>query len=389
MIGRLLDRYHRSHADASRSAAGEPPSPRHGSACIELRNVSKQYGDTAGLKLASIAFEPERLTVVLGPSGCGKTTLLRVLAGLEVPDAGQVLFDGEDVARVPPQNRDVAMVFQDHALYPHRSVRGNIEYPLRRRGVRGNKLNEAVERIASRLGILPILQRRPNNLSGGEAQRVALARALVRQPRCFLLDEPLSNLDVQIRAIARAEIKELQRELGVTSVYVTHDQDDVWELADRVAIMRDGRILQQGSPAELLQTPIHVFVAGFFGSPPMNIVRLSQTTVCSLDQGSMLNSYKCAFEPGTTIEVGVSPWTIRFAPSEGVQEPDWCLSATVTHAFTVPGRQVVRLSTPLGELVACAPDDQWRSEWKNCVFIPRAALHFFDGDTGVRLSAQE
>lgn len=383
MMGRLFDMLNQSKVDSSRSVVGEPPPPRHDPACIELRNVSKQYGNTAALKLASITFEPERLTVVLGPSGCGKTTLLRVLAGLEVPDSGEVLFNGKDVAQVPPQNRDVAMVFQDHALYPHRTVRGNIEYPLRRRGVRGIQLKEAVERIASRLEIIPVLDRWPNNLSGGEAQRVALARALVRQPRCFLLDEPLSNLDVQIRSIARAEIRELQRELGVTSVYVTHDQDDVWELADYVAIMRDGCIIQVGPPTELLEIPNHVFVASFFGSPPMNTFPVGQAAVNSLNQGIMMAPSD--FDGDSVFQVAVSPWALR--PKCDISaEHGWRLPAKLNYAFNAPGRHEVRLSTPLGELVACAADDRWRGDFNHCVYLPSFALHFFDPRTGLRVT---
>jgi multiple sugar transport system ATP-binding protein len=210
--------------------------------------------------------------VLLGPSGCGKTTLLRTIAGLETPTAGDVLIDGNVVTALPPRARNVAMVFQSYALYPHKTVRANIAFPLKAAGVPAEDRRRQAEDAAATLQLTPLLDRRPRQLSGGERQRVALARALVRDPQVFLLDEPLSNLDAKLRASARDELKRFQQELGTTTVYVTHDQVEAMGLGDRVAVLCAGRVRQIGPPAEVYDHPADTFVATFLGSPPMNLV---------------------------------------------------------------------------------------------------------------------
>ncbi len=256
---------------------------------IELRNLSRHYGATRVLDGVSLTLEPGRFTALLGPSGCGKSTLLRLVAGLDRPSTGQILFDGRDVAQESPSERNVAMVFQAYALYPHLTVAQNIALPLamRRLGRLGRSplgaLSPAVRRtratlardvraVAELLEIVPLLARKPAQLSGGQQQRVALARALVRDPSVFLLDEPLSNLDARLRIQMRAELVALHRRTGHTFLYVTHDQAEAMAMAERIAVMLDGRIAQVGSPRALYERPATCDVAGFIGAHPINLI---------------------------------------------------------------------------------------------------------------------
>ncbi len=239
---------------------------------IEFRAVEKRFDGVAALQAFDLEVPDGAFLVVLGPSGCGKTTALRVLAGLELPTDGSVLIGNRDVTRVQPRDRDVAMVFQSYALYPHMSVADNIAYPLRIRNVEKSERRRIVERVADSLEVGHLLDRRPRQLSGGQRQRVALARAIVREPQAFLMDEPLSNLDAQLRASMRGEIKRLQKQLGTTTLYVTHDQVEATTMADLVAVLRDGFLQQLGTPGEIYDRPANHFVAAFVGNPPMNLL---------------------------------------------------------------------------------------------------------------------
>ena len=243
-----------------------------GPGSIRLDGVVKQHGTTTVLHGVDLAIEPGEFFVLLGPSGSGKTTTLRILAGLESVSAGRVLMDGDDVTRQEPGARDVAMVFQSYALYPHMTVAQNIGFPLKMVRTARHDIERAVSAAAIKVGIGHLLQRTPGQLSGGQQQRCALARAIVRQPRLFLLDEPLSNLDAKLRLETRLELHRLQRSLGVTTVYVTHDQEEAMTLADRIAVFIDGRIVQVGTPREVYARPRTITVAGFIGTPPMNLI---------------------------------------------------------------------------------------------------------------------
>src|SRR5437588_1688394 len=241
-------------------------------AVVETRKITKRFeGHTAVDQIDLLAREGE-LLVLLGPSGCGKTTLLRMLAGLEVPTAGDVVISGRVVTDLAPRTRNVAMVFQSYALYPHLSVFNNIAFPLRAVGMRRSQVEQSVRQAAAMFGIERLLERKPRQLSGGERQRVALARAVVREPVVFLLDEPLSNLDAKLRAAARDELQRFQRRLGTTTVYVTHDQTEAMGLGDRIAVLDQGRVRQLGTPLQVYGDPADTFVATFLGSPPMNLV---------------------------------------------------------------------------------------------------------------------
>jgi multiple sugar transport system ATP-binding protein len=240
---------------------------------LELDRVTKRFGrDAVALREVSLAVEDGELLAVVGPSGCGKSTLLSIVAGLEAPSAGEVRIDGRTVTALSPRERDVAMVFQSYALYPHMSVRRNLAFPLEVARAGRREIAERVAEVSALLGLDALLERRPGELSGGQRQRVALGRALVRRPKLFLLDEPLSNLDAALRISVRAELKKLHQRLGATFVYVTHDQAEAMTLADRIAVLRDGAVEQVGTPREIYGSPATAFVAGFVGTPPVNLV---------------------------------------------------------------------------------------------------------------------
>ena len=251
-------------------------------ASVEIRNAVKFYGSVQALHSVNLAIEDGEFIVLVGPSGCGKTTLLRMIAGLEVISRGDILISEEIVNDLKPKDRDVAMVFQNYALYPHKTVRQNIAFALRMRKVAKDEIGPRVEEAAAVLNLEAYLDRYPRQLSGGQRQRVAMGRALVRRPQLFLFDEPLSNLDAKLRIQMRTEIKALQKQVGTTSIYVTHDQVEAMTLADRVVVMNDGRVEQIGAPMELFEKPANQFVASFIGSPPMNLF----SGTINVDEGS-------------------------------------------------------------------------------------------------------
>ncbi|MDJ0639889.1 MAG: sn-glycerol-3-phosphate ABC transporter ATP-binding protein UgpC [Paracoccaceae bacterium] len=239
---------------------------------IKLNNLTKRWGDFVGVDDQSLHIKDREFLVLLGPSGCGKTTTMRMIAGLEDPTAGEIWIGDRMVNDDLPKDRDVAMVFQNYGLYPHMTIFENIAYPLRVRGVDKSEVKPRVEKAAEQVELTQFLDRKPKALSGGQRQRVALARAIVRTPKVFLMDEPLSNLDAKLRVTMRAELKHLSRELQITTVYVTHDQIEAMTLADRVAVMKHGVIQQLGTPDEIYNDPANLFVAGFIGSPAMNLI---------------------------------------------------------------------------------------------------------------------
>jgi len=249
---------------------------------VEIRNVTKLFGEVRAVDNVNLRTEEGEFLVLLGPSGCGKTTLLRMIAGIEPPTSGDIIINEQTVTHLPPRVRNIAMVFQSYALYPHMTVFKNIAFPLRTRGMGKAAIKDKVEWAAGMFGISRLLDRKPRELSGGERQRVALARAIVREPSVFLLDEPLSNLDAILRASAREELRQFQKRLGVTTVYVTHDQVEAMGLGDRIVVMNKGRVCQVGTPSEIYQWPADTFVATFVGSPPMNLI----------EQGDLLTGFR-------------------------------------------------------------------------------------------------
>ena len=240
---------------------------------VEYRSVTKRYpNDVVALKEFDLLVADGEFVILVGPSGCGKSTALRLLAGLDKPTSGEILVGGEPVTRQGPGERDIAMVFQNYALYPHMSVYKNLAYGLRQRKTPKHEIDRRVQEIGGILGITELLDRKPAQLSGGQRQRVAMGRALVREPQAFLLDEPLSNLDAKLRGQVRAELKRIHHRLGITSIYVTHDQVEAMTLGDRICVMSQGEVQQLGSPQEVYEHPANMFVAGFMGSPAMNLV---------------------------------------------------------------------------------------------------------------------
>jgi ABC-type sugar transport system ATPase subunit len=245
---------------------------------IQIRNVEKRFGALTVVNGVSVDIAEGEFFVMLGESGCGKTTTLRMVAGLELPTSGSIHINGKDVTLAEPRHRDIAMAFQDYGLYPNMTVFDNIAFPLKIRKVPHAERRRKVEETAGKLGIADYLGRKPFQLSGGQRQRVSLARALVRNPKVFLMDEPLSNLDAKLRAVMRTEIKKLVSELGITTIYVTHDQIEAMSMADRIAVMRKGDMVQVGSPLEIYDRPVTRFVADFMGSPPMNLFPATMKT---------------------------------------------------------------------------------------------------------------
>jgi len=242
-------------------------------ASLNLKSITKRFGKISALSRVDLQVDDGEFCVILGPSGCGKSTLLSIIAGLISQDEGAVLLDNEPVDRLAPRERDVAMVFQNYALYPHMTVAQNLGFGLRMRRVPKTVIYTQVLRTAQLLGIEDLLERKPGELSGGQQQRVAMGRALVRRPRLFLLDEPLSNLDARLRTNVRLELKRLHRQLGVTIIYVTHDQVEAMTLGEKVVVMRDGKVHQVGPPEIIYSQPVDTFVATFIGSPEMNLYR--------------------------------------------------------------------------------------------------------------------
>ena len=280
---------------------------------VRFESIVKMHGDFAALKGVNFTIEPGEFFALLGPSGSGKSTTLRILAGLDAPTAGRVFIDDKDVTSVDARDRDIAMVFQSYALYPHMTVAENIAFPLEMANLPKSEIGPAVKEAARKVKIDHLLDRKPGQLSGGQQQRCALARAIVRKARLFLLDEPLSNLDAKLRIETRAELKKLQRSLGVTAVYVTHDQEEAMTLADRMAVFMAGEIQQVGTPAEVFARPNSIDIAGFIGNPPMNLVpaRLANGSV-TIGGHALKTAAQISGE--RDVVVGIRPSALRVVP---------------------------------------------------------------------------
>jgi len=325
--------------------------------------------------------------VLLGPSGCGKTTTLRMLAGLENVTSGSIYIGDSCVNEVSPRDRDVAMVFQSYALYPHMTIAENIGYPLRVRRVPGREIPGRVQKAAELLGIGELLERKPKELSGGQRQRVALARAIVRHPRVFLMDEPLSNLDAKLRVYMRGELKRLQYELGTTTLYVTHDQAEAMTLAHRVAVMERGRLQQFDTPLNIYERPANKFVAGFLGSPSMNFLdgtldRVERKFV-SPDLTVTFRSEALSLPHGSAkVVLGVRPENVKLS----VTEFEGGLPATVYVTEALGNEAFVFLNLGKGRIVArTGPAMRLDMESKVWISFDEAKLHFFDPVSGDRL----
>jgi ABC-type sugar transport system ATPase subunit len=348
-----------------------------GPGSVKLEGVVKRHGETTVLHGVGLAIKPGEFFVLLGPSGSGKTTTLRILAGLETVSAGRVLMDGQDVTHLEPGARDVAMVFQSYALYPHMTVAKNIGFPLKMIGTPVREIERQVAEAAARVDISHLLARKPGQLSGGQQQRCALARAIVRKPRLFLLDEPLSNLDAKLRLETRLELHALQRGLGTTTVYVTHDQEEAMTLADRIAVFMEGRIAQVGTPREVFSAPTTMAVAGFVGTPQMNFMPGTWEGSSITVDGHALPLGRPA-PASRNVVLGVRPSDVVLAsnglPARVERVEDLGDSAIVS---VTSGSKRLKLKTP-AQPHARSGDDVFLS------FAPDAA-HLFDAQSGERL----
>jgi ABC-type sugar transport system ATPase subunit len=354
-----------------------------GRAALTLAGVVKAHGATAVLRGLDIELHEGEFFVLLGPSGCGKTTLLRAVAGLTELDAGRVLLGDIDITAVPAEARNVAMVFQDYALYPHLTVRNNLAFGLKRHRVPRDEIARRIEHVAGMLGIVSLLDRKPHQLSGGQQQRVALGRAIVREPALFLMDEPLSNLDAQIRANTRAELKELQRRLGVTTLYVTHDQVEAMTLADRLGVMNHGKLEQIGRPLEVYRAPATLFVAQFLSSPRLNLL---DGEIVAAPGGVAVRTALASFPlpgadaPGQTLQkvnVGIRPEWLRLST---VAVPE-CKPLEVALVEPLGSEILLHARWPGGDLVARAPADFAAPEHgKVWIDAPACRVDLFDRD---------
>ena len=336
---------------------------------VETRAITKVFSEFPAVNGIDLIAREGEFLVLVGPSGCGKTTLMRMIAGLEEPTSGEVLIGARDVTDLPPRTRNIAMVFQSYALYPHLSVYRNIAFPLRARRADRETIEKRVRWAAGMFGIERLLNRRPRQLSGGERQRVALARAVVREPVAFLLDEPLSNLDAKLRTLARDELKQFQRRIGTTTIYVTHDQIEAMGLGDRIAVLNQGEVRQIGTPGEIYRNPADTFVATFMGSPPMNLTESNGTLLGFRPEDLTLKS---AATEGVAISLPMRVTRIEYLGADrlvyGVLEPPFPESAIIARTGAA-GR------LPYG------PGDR-------CEFaILERDLKRFDARTGLRLDA--
>ena len=341
---------------------------------VSLRGIVKRHGTVTALHGVDLDIEPGEFFALLGPSGSGKTTTLRILAGLEPLSSGRVLLDGSDVTDREPGERDVAMVFQSYALYPHMTVYDNIAFPLRMVATPAADADRAVREAAALVHIDHLLARRPGQLSGGQQQRCALARAIVRKPRLFLLDEPLSNLDAKLRLETRVELRKLQRALGVTTVYVTHDQEEAMTIADRVAVFMEGRVAQVGRPQDIFAKPASAVVAGFIGSPPMNLLPAEVRAGALRVVGADLRLNRPLGADGL-VTLGVRPAALRIAPT-GIPARVYLIEdlGDTTIVDLDVGGQIVKLRTDQ------RPDVR---EGDN-VHMAFAECHLFERDSGAR-----
>jgi len=355
---------------------------------ITLERLRKSFGEgAAAVHDLDLEVEDGEFLTLLGPSGCGKTTTLRMIAGLETPSAGRILFDGKPVEKLAPARRNVAMVFQNYALYPHLTVAGNLDYPLRKRGVPRAERERRVRETAAMLQIEELLGRRPRQLSGGQQQRVALGRAMIREPSAFLLDEPLSNLDAQLRASMRAELIRLHREIGRTMVYVSHDQLEAMTMSDRIVIMHRGRLQQVGTPHEVYNRPANRFIAGFIGTPAMNLID------GELDGANGTLRFRA---PGLSLPVdpllaqggGRRAVTVGIRP-EHVSVAGGDVPAEVSVVEPVGHESLVILRLPGGaEVIARAPAESGlKPPQQIAIGLDARHLHLFDREDGRRIGA--
>jgi len=342
---------------------------------IELKQIKKAYGDVAVIHGVDLTIDPGEFTVFVGPSGCGKSTLLRMIAGLEPITGGDLLIDGQRMNEVPAAKRGIAMVFQSYALYPHMSVYQNLAFGLETARMPRPEIEKRVQRAAEILKIEPLLKRKPKQLSGGQRQRVAIGRAIVREPKIFLFDEPLSNLDAELRVAMRVEIAKLHNDLGNTMIYVTHDQVEAMTMADKIVVLRAGIIEQAGAPLELYNNPRNLFVAGFIGSPKMNFLNASVENGALVAAGTALSLGR---EVDGATMLGIRPEHITIAEGSGVKFAD----VRVDLVENLGGQTVVYATTSDGQALTIVLEGQRSVDLGSSVsaYLDPAKAHVFDAE---------
>jgi multiple sugar transport system ATP-binding protein len=348
-------------------------------ATITFRNVSKSYGQTHVVDNLNLDLPDGSMTVLVGPSGCGKSTSLRMLAGLESVSSGDIFIGDRNVTHVDTRDRDIAMVFQNYALYPHLDVLGNVAFPLRAKKMKKADAHRKATEVATSVGLGELLGRRPKDLSGGQQQRVAIARAIVRAPAIFLFDEPLSNLDAKLRIETRTELLHIQRRLGITSFYVTHDQEEAMTMSDRIVVMRAGGVAQAGTPYDVYSKPVDTFVATFVGSPKMNLITGAvQNGVFRADSGAELDATPPVRGP---VVLGVRPDDLLLTPQAGS-------NATVTLVELLGPRAIVTISVGETELTAVAEVNRLSGIEPGApvaLTVRPGSAHYFDHESGKRI----
>jgi len=342
---------------------------------IELKQIKKAYGDVAVIHGVDLTIDPGEFTVFVGPSGCGKSTLLRMIAGLEPITGGDLLIDGQRMNEVPAAKRGIAMVFQSYALYPHMSVYQNLAFGLETARMPRPEIEKRVQRAAEILKIEPLLKRKPKQLSGGQRQRVAIGRAIVREPKIFLFDEPLSNLDAELRVAMRVEIAKLHNDLGNTMIYVTHDQVEAMTMADKIVVLRAGIIEQAGAPLELYNNPRNLFVAGFIGSPKMNFLNAAVENGALVAAGTALSLGR---DVGGATMLGIRPEHITIAEGSGVKFAD----VRVDLVENLGGQTVVYATTTDGQALTIVLEGQRSVALGSSVsaYLDPAKAHVFDAE---------
>ena len=347
---------------------------------IQLSGIQKRWGAVHGVRDVDIDIADEEFIVFLGPSGCGKTTTMRMIAGLEDPSEGEIRMDGTVMNDADPRDRDVAMVFQGYALYPNMTIYENIRFPLRMRGVPKAEHDAKVREAAALVELTEYLDRKPGALSGGQRQRAALARAIVRHPQVFLMDEPLSNLDAKLRQAMRVQIKHIQRQLKITTVYVTHDQIEAMTLADRIVVMSHGRIQQIGTPDEIYNDPANTFVAGFIGSPPMNLIEGRMEGGTFTAEGLRVEGLPPA--PAGAVTLGIRPEDCHVGEGHVPSH----LRGTV-YGVEPTGDLTYLTVKAGGKLIEVKADRDWRAPLDSPVEVAfdLHRVRLFDGETGARL----
>jgi multiple sugar transport system ATP-binding protein len=366
---------------------------------LRIENLTKNYGNVKVLDNFSLEVNSGEFIVLLGPSGCGKTTVVRCIAGLVDPTAGRILIGGQLVNYLAPKDRDIAMVFQNYSLYPHMNIYDNIAFPLKMRKIPKEQIKDKVRNISQLLEIEKFLNRRPKELSGGQMQRVALGRALVREPKVFLMDEPLTNLDAKLRAYMRYEIRKLQQKIRITTLYITHDQIEAISMADRIAVMNNGLVQQLGTPEEVYNMPANIFVADFVGSPSMNFLKCNiiESDINNIIVGSNGTHMqlpikklpvKLPFE--SNVIIGIRPRDILFLNNEdfnGIK-----VKGKISFSENLGEDRLVEIKIGIGESIKVAttdPNIDFTIGKDVTVGMPSNKIHFFEPKTGNRLQTTD